>query len=757
MHREEDEIDIKALVAAVYKHKILLFLVTLTFALGSGVYAYFQPNIYQATASVKVGLDKGAMAKDVLSMAMGKGAVTEGTEKDLIQSRYLRERAKQFVDFSHHYYTTQNYKEVELYTYAPFEVVMSKGFGLSFLLTFIDDRHYKLEVEESKRADGSILKYSQVHQFDENVITDDFELNIMKVRPFHAKEYRFVIDSTSHVTGSVSSAQSSEHSTIFQISYSDTVPLRAQEFANALADAYVNQNVENTNREATQKLIFIKEQQAKVQKEIQASISKLESFRRTSKTVNIDNKMEVVTTRVDAYEAQLMEMNIKEEMLKSFYAQVKKGDKLETLSLVGIGEKDSALVKTMQSLQEAVIEKKILREDYTSKHPKIIKINGKIRQLKTIIIHTVENLMATIEKRQNLLMQSINKQKSILNDLPESERQYNALKRTFKMNENMNNYLLKMKAEAEMIKASTVSKNRVLDHALLPRTPISPKRQSIIIAGTLFGFVLGLVWVLLLGFLDDKIKSEDEIKKMLDLPIVGTIPHVEEKKNIWDESVKIFDAPKSVFSEAFRNLRSNLKVLDQSKGSKIILLTSTVGEEGKTTLSVNLAGIMSTTGKRTIIINMDMRKPTLHEKFNLPNNEGLSELLSGSIRLQDAIKETKYPYLDILPSGTAPVNPAEAILSDRMYKTLEDLKKGYEIIILDTPPIGLVSDAKGLMQSADINLYVLRANYSKKVYLKTLKEIVELNKLSNIGIVLNDVNFKQGHYGYYHNYGYYEE
>ncbi|HFD14227.1 MAG TPA: polysaccharide biosynthesis tyrosine autokinase, partial [Epsilonproteobacteria bacterium] len=605
------------------------------------------------------------------------------------------------VDFSHHYYSTQKYKEVELYTYAPFEVVMSKGYGLSFLLTLMDDMHYKLEVKEYERADGSILEYSQIHRFDENVITDDFELNIMKVHPFHAKEYRFVIDSTSHVTGSVSTKQSSEHSTIFQISYSDTVPLRAQEFANALADAYVNQNVENTNREATQKIIFIDKQLSKVQKEIKVSVSKLEAFRRTSKTVNVNNKMEVVTTRVDTYEAQLMEMNIKEEMLKSFYAQVKTGDKLETLSLVGIGEKDSSLVGTMQSLQEAVLEKKILREDYTTIHPRVIKMERKIKQLKTVIIHSVENLMETIEKQKKLLSTSIGKQKAVLSDLPESERQYKELERTFKMNESMNTYLLKMKAEAEMIKASTVSKNRVLDHALLPTAPIKPKRKMIIIIGALLGLILGLAWVFLLAFLDDKIKTEDEIKRMVDFPIVGTVPHMEEENKIWDEAIKIFNAPKSVFSEAFRNLRSNLHVLSQNEGAKIILLTSTVGEEGKTTLSVNLAGIMSMAHKRTIVVNMDMRKPTLHEKFNLPNKEGLSELLSGSIRLQDAIQETKYPYLDMISSGNAPINPAESILSERMYEMLAQLKKGYEFIILDTPPIGLVADAKSLMQRVD--------------------------------------------------------
>jgi uncharacterized protein involved in exopolysaccharide biosynthesis len=257
MHIEEDEIDIKALISTVYKYKYLLLMMTILFGLSAGIYAYLKPDIYQATASVKVGLDKGAVAKDVLSMAMGKGAVTEGTEKDLIESRYLKEKALKRVDFTHHYYTTKDYKELELYKLSPFEVVMIKGFGYSFTLTVVDNEHYQLILENIEREDGSILNYNQIHRINEQVSTEDFILNILKVKPFHAKRYRFVIDKYSHSVGAVTAKQTSEHSTIFKISYEDTVPFRAQEFANALAEAYVHQNVENKSREATQKLMFI--------------------------------------------------------------------------------------------------------------------------------------------------------------------------------------------------------------------------------------------------------------------------------------------------------------------------------------------------------------------------------------------------------------------------------------------------------------------------------------------------------------------
>jgi len=756
---EEDEVDIRELFFSIYHYKFMIIACVFLFGFASAYYAYFLPNIYKATASVKVGLDEEEYAKDVISMAMGKGAVNSATEKDLIKSRYLAQKALKKVDFRQHYYSTTDFKEIELYKDSPIKVLLTDGYGISFDVYIIDNEHYRLVVDGHQLLNGRVLNYEQVHSFNELVKTDDFELSIEREKETYQKRYRFVIDEKKRTFGTVYAMQNLENSTILQISVEDTVPLRAAEYANALAQAYVEQNIESKTREAMQRLSFIENQLATVSKSIKVSASNLEDFRKESKIVNVERTSETISTRLESYEAEMMELLVKEAMLESFYVQVKSSKKIETLSIEGIEDKESILAELMQKLQEAVVEQKELRQDYTNLHPLLQKLNRKITQIKSTIINTADNLVKNLKKRKELLSKNIVKQKKVLNTLPENERKYGQLERKFKMNEEINTYLMKRKAEAEMVRASTVSKNRMLDSALVPYAPIKPKRETLVLIGLFLGLIVGVLLAFIRVLLDTKIQNENDISSSVDYPILGSIPHFDAIEEGWKGKIKVFDATKSAVAESFRHLRSNLQFLRKQEGPQVILLTSTVGQEGKTTIAVNLGAIMSLSKKRTIIINLDMRKPTLHERFDLPNQIGLSELLNDRVELADVIHETRHPYLDIISSGAIPPNPSELIQSEKMYEILEQLKHGYDMIILDTPPIGLVTDAKELMHYVDVNIYIVRANYSKKEFLDNLKKFDFVEKIEHLGVVLNDVKPKKGKYGYYsgYGYGYYEE
>ena len=752
---DDNEIDIKTFLFNIYQYKFMILLTVIVFGLASAYYAYFLPDVYRATASVKVGLDQDEYAKDVISMAMGKGAVNAATEKDLIKSRYLATEALKDVDFTHHYYVKKEYKEIEIAQGSPISVDMKEGYGISFEVKMMDDKQFRLLVKEQVDKHGKKWQYNQLHRYDEKIDTEHFQLTIHKNNLQNYKQCRFVIDKTRQKFGRVLVSQHLENSTILQISVEDTVAIRAKEYANALAKAYVRLNVENKTREAIQRLSFINKQLETVSKNIKHSANQLEKFRKKSKIVDVEHISETIAERLDNYESELMELQIKEKMIKSFYKQVKKGTNIETLSIEGVEDKESILADLMGKLQEVVVEKKELRQDYTNLHPLVQKTNRKISQLKSSIINTAANLVKNVDNRKILLLENIKKQRAILNTLPANERTYKQLESKFKMNEEINSYLFKRKAEAEMVRASTVSKNRMLDSAQLPTSPIKPKRKSIILIGLFLGLIVGIMVAFIRVLLDTKIKNEDDISKMTDYPILGTIPHFDEpKKN--KATIIVFDEVKSILAESFRHLRSNLQFLRKEEGAEVILLTSTIGEEGKTTVAVNLAAIFSLSSKRTIVINLDMRKPTLHNKFGLDNKIGLSEVLNNRVELKDVIQKTSYTDLDILASGAIPPNPSELIQSDAMYALLESLKKSYDIIILDTPPIGLVTDAKELMHYVDISIYIVRANYSKKEFLENLKKYDFLKDVNCLGLVLNDVKIKKGHYGYYSGYGYYD-
>jgi capsular exopolysaccharide synthesis family protein len=754
-HINNDEVDIKEIFWIINRYKWMIIFLVILFGLGSAYYAYFKPNIYKATATVEVGLSqRGYVPQDILSMATDSGRVIPDTEMEIIKSRFVAKIASKSVDRTHHYYTTVKYKNIELYKDSPFRVGMNKGFGIKFDLYPIDDKQYRLVVEKAKDSNQTEWSYDKILPYDKEVITPHFHLNILPVKKFTHEKYSFVIDDPKSITpGNVSVRQTSKYSSVLAISFEDNVALRAKEYVNALAHAYIQQNIDKKTKEASKKLDFIDKQLKYITQNLRSSAIKIEDFKKKSKTVSLSTKAETIIKQISEKDAKLSEISMKEEMLSNLYKSVKKGRRLESLVLVGLDKQDSSLVNMIKKLQDAILKKKLLREDYTEMYPEVRKLSKTIAQLKRMIISTIKNMKRGIKEQKILLQKEISKKQKLLNKLPADERMYGQLQRKFAVNEKIYSYLLEKRSATAIIKASTVSKNRIIDEALLPTNPIKPRRTLIVIIGVLFGLIFGIILAFIRNYLDDTIKNEEDITHYTQVPIVGLIPHIKEDA----DKIAVLTSPKSAVAESLRNLRTNLQFMVSYRGAQVIALTSTISGEGKTTLAVNLGAIMSIANKKTIILNLDMRKPTLHNKFEIPNNHGMSSLLAGNVTLQEVIQNTKYNNLDVITSGPIPPNPSELIQGPFTEKVLSQLKEMYDVVILDTPPIGLVTDARTLMHYADMSLYVIRENYSRKDFIKSVNYLASLNEINSLGIILNDFKINKGGYGYGYGYGYYED
>ena len=755
---DEDEIDLKEVFRTISRYKFMIVTFVILFTLGAAVFAYFKPNVYQARSTVEISdSKKGGGQEDILAMAMDGGSANVDTEIEIVKSVAMTQKALENVDLAHRYYTTRRWKEVELYTSAPFRVGMLSGYETSFTLKPIDKRRYRLIVEEAKDENKTVWNYNKIHFYDQEVVTKRFHLNVLKTGEMSDESYRFtVIDPKKlarEVQKNVSVSQVSKKASVIAISYTDNVALRAEEFTNALADAYVRKNIETKNREAELKLQFIDKQLKRISENLKASAVQLEEFKTSSNTLDIGHKAASLLQQMNTYQTQLTQMSIRQEMLDTLYEQVKTGNNLESVSISGLNMNmdQSSLSEIIKELQEALTQKTILRQDYTELYPGVRKLKQKIKQLKTTLVSTIKGLRKSITQNRHLLEKSIEELQVSLNTLPANERVYGELQRKFAVNEKIYSYLLEKQSEVGIVKASTVSQNIILDRAFFPEKPIKPKRKLIVLVGMILGLIMGIALAFLRAFMDDRIKTEDDVQHGTSVTMIGMIPHMKGDSN----SLVVFDSPKSSVAEAFRNLRTNLQFMPLKGKSHLIAITSTVGGEGKTTVGINLAGIMSMSGKRTIILNLDMRKPTLHEKFGLLNKKGMSNLLSKTAVLQEVIQNTQYENLDVITSGPVPPNPSELIQNELMGKVLDKLKEAYDVIVVDTPPIGLVTDARTLMHFADTSIYVLRSNYSKKEYFKNLNRLSKDN-ISNFSVLLNAVKMEDAGYGYY-GYGYYEE
>ena len=761
---EEDEIDIKEIFHTLDKHKYKILVITLLFTLFASVYAYLQPNIYKAITTVEIEENKkSANPQDILSMAMNSASTNMDTEIEIITSRALVTRALEGIDVTHKYFATYHYRERELYKASPFTVDLNKGQNISFYVYPSTQKSYRLvakgedDISHEKWSIDKLYHFGELAQNDHFSFTLSLENNATLQNDM---KYRFIVleeqDAIANVRKNIAAAPSSKTSTILEISYTDNVSVRAYEFVNSLAQAYLQQGIERKTEEASMILDFIDKQLAGIDHKLQSSETKLENFKKKSNMVNLGSKAKDIVSKVSQYESKLAEANINAQMLDSLYRKIKKSKNFENISGAGLDLQNTDIPQLIKALQEAQLKRNILLGDYTYAHPEVKRLTKSIAQSKKVISSTIKTLKTRVNKRKALLRSKIKEYNALMKALPEKEKILGGLQRKFVVNEKIYSYLLEKRATTAIAKASTVNKSRILDTALLPKKPIKPKRKLIIIIGFLLGLILGIFLAFILEFLNDRIIEEEDIYKHSSLSLLGTIPSIKAKNK---DDIIVLQSPKSIVSEAFRALRTNLQFMHSTDKTIVISITSTVGNEGKTTVASNLAAIISLTQKKTIVLNLDMRKPTLHTLFNLPNNNGMSTLLANKTNLKETIQQTSYENLDIISSGPIPPNPSELIGSDTMTTILTQLKKLYDVIIIDTPPVGLVADALTLMKESDVSLYILRSEYSKKAYLADIQKMLTSHDIKKTYLILNGIkaNKKGSGYGYGGGYGYYEE
>jgi len=334
--------------------------------------------------------------------------------------------------------------------------------------------------------------------------------------------------------------------------------------------------------------------------------------------------------------------------------------------------------------------------------------------------------------------------------LPGTERQMIDIQRKFTINDQIYTFLLEKRAEAGITRASNTSDHKILDiarpeNAVIVKPKISINYMMALVIGGAFPLLL----IILIEFFDNKINSRKDIENSTNVPVLGSIGH---NKNI--SELPVIETPKSALTESFRALRANLKFLLKEKERKVIAISSTISGEGKTFCSVNLAAIIAMSGKKTLLISLDLRKPKIHKIFNLENQEGVSTYLIGKSDYTSIIHKTNINNLFVATSGPVPPNPAELIGAEEMAVFIDKLKKDFDNIIIDTPPVAVVSDALLLKDFVDIYLFMVRQDFSNKNVLQLLNNLYTKRDIKNMYILINDVQVK-GYYGYnYYGYDY---
>ena len=741
-YEDEEGIDIKDILSSLWRYKKSILGIALLAAMIAAYRAYFAPPVYMASTLLKIDNTGYKNNNGFLAASMQNDVNEIENEVVIFKSYNIAKKAIEKLHIGTRYFTKEDLRIVELYKDSPFVVtsryLAPELYGAVFKLTPVDKNHFRLAVAKKQVS----IKYDAVHSYGEKIDSEWFSLSIQKVFTLDRKEYTFTIVPNERmvdfVKNRISATMVTKHGNILRVSFVDNVPLRAKEIVNRVADAYAQNNLEQKSESAKKQLNFIDRQLEAIDRSLKGSADKLQKYKASNIVVDINSKAQMTASKLSDLESKLYEINMQIDIMESILNHIKSHKDISSINMDYSQQSNPAISSLLEEIQKSIAKYATLSVNYTEKHPEIIVAKRQIESLKKSLIDALRSNLRTLKNSRSRLLDIISVQKQALKSLPEKEQELGELTRSFMINEKIHSFLLEKRAETAIIKSSTISNTHIIEAARTPGTPIKPRRGLMLLIGIAIGFALGIGQAFLRIYLDDSIKTSEDIEKLTKVPLYGILPLLKSEKLV------------PYYREAVRGLWINLAFLKTRNKSKIISITSSVSGEGKTFTIYHLSRVIAhNRDKSVIVLDLDMRRASLHKNFGIDNTDfGMSTLLLDKCTLEDAITKTDNENLDLITSGPVTSNPTGLIMSIVLESIIKKLSQKYDYIFLDTPPIGLVPDATKIMHLSDITLFVVRADRSTKEYIKDINRLNEKEEI-NLGIVLNGVNFgnKYG-YGY---------
>lgn len=745
-------------------------------------------NDYEArqyTMSTLVILDeeKNPLFTGSTNIAFNWGGASNKVEavKAKFSSRTHNETVINDLDYFIDYLRDGKYRLEDRYGSFPFKLKINKNapqlYGRIFEIVFINETEFRIRLHgeevppyvgciiynENRVTYGDYVQdiFDKVYKIEEGVHNSLFDFDIeMFSRPFIKYKYLIRFNSFDGTVNRYRSVRVDDYkmgTSLLNLSISGTNKARLVDYLNRsvhLLDEELR-NAKISYAVRTKKYIdtlFLIEEE-----KLEEIESKIQDFKKENDIYNLNSAAGTIFQKISALDNQRYELNSRlnyYQGLKDYLSENKDvEDDIVAPSLVNIEDPNISL--STAKLIELSKEKSVLEGSVTADHPAVIEVNRNIEREKRVLTEHIDEMILNLTRKIAEIDKELAKEQKKIQELPEKEQTLINYQRTQSMNEVTYNYLKQKSYEAGSAIASNVSELKVIDTAKdIGQGFTRPRVSFNYMVAVLLGIVLPLLLVIILDMLNDKVDSIEELKSKFKIPVLGTVGGI---KNM--EPLIVYNKPKSSIAESFRILRSNIYFLykkreNQEVKSKTVLVTSSISGEGKTTIAVNLATIYALSGKKTLLVNMDLRKPRLHEEFGGDNKKGVVNILVGNDTIEDVRYRTDIANLDVVFSGPVPPNPSELIMNSSTAEFIKNAQKAYDRVVIDSSPMGLVSDTLELIKYSDANLYVVRQDYTKKGMLKMVEEKYKDGEITNTSYVLNFFK-SRGKYGYGYDYGKY--
>lgn len=741
-------IDVSKLGAILRSNWIWIVFIFLFANMSAYVVIRYSKNVYESQSVLKLDIKSDATELGIQKIVEDQSANIMSGEIELIQSKLFLTRIVDSLGINVTYFSRGEVLDYELYKTAPFRVVAdiqdNSYYNTPILLKPTDPGHFVITMnDKGKTAQGRFGKPLELPGATLTIAATKkpFEENINYI--FLLASHEAILN---YLQANVTVQPLDLNANTISVSFKDNNPAKARDMVNKIDSMYLQFSDEQKNLANIQKIHWLNNELTQIEQKMESYEEYFEDFTLQNRTNDLDEDLKRTVNSINLLDSQRFDLSTRIANVSSLRNQLAEGHLQFTL-LRG-DALPTYILEDLQKLQTLSLERDKLGLVYSEN---TFAVKSKATALATLKKSTLAEL-ETAETNWSQRLRMLDAEKANLErqfaTLPDKSTQYNKNQRYYKLFEELYLGLMQAKSGFEITQAGSTPDFKILSPGTLSPVPIAPRRSLILAVGFVASIVLNIFFVGLLYLANNKITSVGELERSISLPVLGVIPS---SRKVDHGQLQIISAPRSMVSESFRTLRTNLDFFSPRSESKVIAISSTVSGEGKSFVARNLGGVMAVSKKRVALVDLDMRKKPANGTFD--RQKGMSTILIGKNAWKECVQQIEIENMDFIPSGPLPPNPSELLLNGEFDKFIQDLREHYEYIILDTPPVGVVTDGIMAMKIADLTIYIFRANYSKREFIQTIRRLVNINKLNQIAMLLNALPSSDKRYGY----GYYEE
>lgn len=726
-----------------YLRFLPLFIISVALALlVAYIYLRYTTPIYSAGGSLVLKNDQRMGGGDdrLQQLMQVDNNKNIQNEIELLRSKQLMERVVRQLHLNFDYYAIGNVREQNMYRDVPFTVevfeISDSAAAFTLLLDFPNDQSFYVNGEKQLISIGQIFKNS-------------FGVFRLKRNPGpNHTQYRVVWVPT----GSRASALASSvlvapkgQTGILLISMEATHPVLAADVINQLMKEYQKVTIEDKSENIRQTIAFIDDRLNVVERELDTVTQRLLAFQNANNIVDIQSQSSSYFSKIDKYDEEINKQRIDLEVAQTIEGYLRENKNLFNLVPSTLGITDLTLGTLISAYNALQLERKeLIDANVPSTNARVIQKEDQLERVRDNILENIKNLRASYADAVLRLEQASNTVRAQAQLLPAKEQQLEEIKKQQQTKQAVLNLLMEKREESAISSAATISNIKILEIAIPNISPIRPNRRSIQLIAIVVGLAIPALFIFLVELMNDKVTTRGDIERLTNAPILGEVGHSHS-----DTALVVKSNNRSVVAEQFRIIRSNLQYVLTDIEKPVLLITSSFSGEGKSFVSTNMSAVLSLTNKKTVVLEFDIRKPKILSGLGLPKRPGLTNYMLGKATLHDLIFQVAgYDNLFVLPCGPVPPNPAELLLDPKLDELFVYLKQNFDVVVIDTAPVGMVSDAMTLSKYADATLYIVRQGHTYKKQIGLIDEFYRSKKLPKISLILNDVKIRTG-YGYY--------